>query len=68
MNMNFQDSTAISRAEYNEPTQQLTVVFRSGLKYFYQSVPKSTVIKWFAAPSKGQFFVFYIRDKFRYSR
>ncbi|WP_420895261.1 KTSC domain-containing protein [Thalassospira xiamenensis] len=59
------NSTAISRAEYDEPTQVLQLWFvDSGGPYSYYRVPKWIFDGLCQARSKGGYYNRYIRDKF----
>jgi lysyl-tRNA synthetase class 2 len=60
------DSSAIARIEYDAIAHKLEVMFTTGRVYEYYRVPRSLYDEFIAAPSKGQFFNAYIRDRFRY--
>jgi hypothetical protein len=59
-------STAIARIEYDDLSHLLQVTFTTGRTYTYDGVPRDVYASFVNAPSKGQFFNAYIRD--RYSR
>ena len=50
------ESTCIRTIEYRVSTQELTVTFQDGNVYDYPSVSQHDVMRFVAAPSKGQFF------------
>ena len=49
-------STAIQLISYDEATQRLTVIFVSGRRYLYESVPRHLYEAFVRAPSRGAFF------------
>jgi hypothetical protein len=57
-------SSAILRIEYNEFARELHVTFTSGNTYSYYGVPKDVYERFLHAPSKGQFFNDYIKDRY----
>lgn len=59
------NSTAISRAEYDESTGALSLWFvESGGPYHYYNVPLSVYEGLLAASSKGGYFNSHIRDRY----
>ena len=44
------------------------VEFKDGRRYEYYDVPESVFRKMVAAPSKGQFYAYEIRDDYEFSR
>ena len=59
-------STAIERIEYDELSRDLVVTFTSGRTYTYYGVPRDVYLNFIDAPSKGQFFNAYIKDRYSY--
>jgi hypothetical protein len=60
-------STAIQRIDYDEQTRELFVTFvPTGKTYVYFGVPQDVFDDFRNAPSRGQFFNFYIRDRYVY--
>lgn len=53
---------------YDSQSGTLEVEFQNGTVYQYFNVPQSTYEAFMAAPSKGQFFAYQIRDRFPYGR
>lgn len=53
---------------YDEPTQTLEVEFKDGAIYQYYNIPKNIYDELMAAPSKGQFLAYQIKNAFPYSR
>ena len=58
-------SSNIRSIGYGAQDEVLEVEFVSGGIYQYFGVPQQLYERFMAAPSKGQFFSAYIRDKFR---
>ncbi|AWN36535.1 KTSC domain-containing protein [Methylobacterium radiodurans] len=59
------NSSAIERAEYDEPSSTLQIWFvESGGPYSYYGVPPHIFQGLCAAASQGQYFAVYIRDKY----
>ncbi len=62
------DSSVISRAFYDAFARELDIVFTSGKPYRYFEVPSKVYRELMAAPSKGEFFNAYIRDRYAFER
>jgi KTSC domain len=62
------ESSSISSVGYNAASKTLEVEFHNGSLYRYYDVPQSVYDAWMAAPSKGQFFTYQIRDRFPFSQ
>ena len=59
--MPYFNSTAIARAEYDRPSQELSIWFRNGKHlYVYYDVPQSIYQDLLAAGSKGTYHVRFI--------
>ena len=61
-------STNLTSIGYDEETQTLEVEFLNGRVYQYYGVPNNMHVQLMQAPSKGQFFVTYIRNSYPFSR
>ncbi|MFL6550864.1 MAG: KTSC domain-containing protein [Povalibacter sp.] len=61
-------STVIHWFRYDEATERLTIMFRSGRCYVYEGVPATLAARMKASFSKGQFFNEHIRDRFAFVR
>ena len=59
-------STVIRRFDYRPEAQELLVEFVSGRRYVYSDVPIEEAEAMRAAFSKGQYFNFHIRDRYRF--
>ena len=60
-------STAIQRIDYDSTKRELFVTFvPTGKTYVYFGVPEDVNRAFREAPSRGQYFNFYIRDRFIY--
>src|SRR3954469_2158841 len=57
-------STAIRRLNYSPETGELRVTFTSGRRYAYAQVPPEVHEAFSAAPSRGAFFNYRVRDRF----
>jgi hypothetical protein len=62
------ESSSISSVGYDAASKTLEVEFHNGSVYRYYDVPQSVYTAWMAAPSKGQFFTYHIRDSFLFSQ
>jgi lysyl-tRNA synthetase class 2 len=62
------ESSSIARFCYDGPNQVLVIQFKHGGIYNYSDVPATVFREMIAAPSKGQFFLENIRDKYDYTR
>ncbi len=58
-------STAIRAVGYDENTLTLTVEFRSGRTYDHHGVPYSVYAGLMEATSKGRYYAYHIRGKYR---
>jgi hypothetical protein len=65
--MHYVESTAITRIEYGELSQELVVVFTSGEDYTYYGVPRDVYEGFVNAPSKGQYINTNIKDRYRFN-
>jgi lysyl-tRNA synthetase class 2 len=66
--MPYVNSSAIKLINYNDAARELYVTFRETGKYAYRGVPRSTYEAFRSAPSKGQFFSHFIRDRYPFVR
>ena len=62
------ESSSLARFSYDGRTQILEVEFRHGTIYDYYEVPESVFAEMAAAPSKGRFFVYNVRDEYDFSQ
>ena len=65
---NSMPSTVIASFEYNEPSQQLVITFKSGLVYRYKKVPKEIYLDMKAYREKGIYFNKNIKGKFEFEK
>ena len=61
-------SSHIASIGYDTGSEILEIEFLSGSVYQYSNVPGSVFDAIMAAPSKGQFFHYEIRDQYPYTR
>ncbi|MCC6912162.1 MAG: KTSC domain-containing protein [Rhodospirillaceae bacterium] len=61
-------STAIRGVNYDARGKVLRVAFTSGAVYDYFGVPRQVYEDFIAAPSRGRFFAYRVRDKFPYRK
>ncbi len=61
-------SSNIVSVGYDSHSETLEVEFQNGAVYQYYNVPQSIYEAFMAAPSKGQFLAYQIRDRFPYAR
>ena len=61
-------STAIEQVSYDEAARELHVTFVGGGAYTYYHVPKQVYSAFRAAPSQGQFFNAWIKDRYDFRR
>jgi hypothetical protein len=61
-------STAIRSQSYDEVTKTLFVTFVDGDLYAYAAVPPAVAQAFSRAGSKGRFFAYEIRNRYRYRR
>jgi len=62
-------STVIQAIDYDEETRTLIVTFVSdGDEYAYENVPPEVLEDFRAAPSRGRFFAYEIRDRYPYRK
>lgn len=61
------NSSAIARAAYSMDDQTLAITFVRGRTYTYYNVPPSVYLNLVNAPSAGRYFVFNIRNNYRFS-
>lgn len=64
MNMIPVRSTSISFVGYEPETLILRIVFRDGDTYDYHGVPEITVRQFLASPSKGKYYIRWIKGQF----
>lgn len=65
-NIFIMPSSVIAHFSYDAASSALTITFLSGNVYVYQKVPENVYKALKAAGSKGRYFNFYIKDKFRF--
>ena len=68
MERDYVTSTNIVSVGYDEQNEILEVEFRDGAVYQYYNVNKQLYDQFMAAPSKGQFLAYQIKNSFPYSR
>lgn len=61
-------SSTIQTATYYPKKRYLTVSFKSGSTYSYDSVPYNIMMAWRLSPSAGSYFYYNIRTKFNYRK
>lgn len=61
-------SSSIVSVGYDPPSETLEVEFQNGSVYQYYNVGQSAYDQLMAAPSKGKFLAFQIKNLFPYSR
>jgi hypothetical protein len=61
-------STVITSFEYDEPSQQLIITFKSGLVYRYKDVPVEIYLDMKAYREKGIYFNKNVRGKFQFEK
>ncbi|QPH40785.1 KTSC domain-containing protein [Pedobacter endophyticus] len=61
-------SSVISHFSYNEQDKVLKITFVTGLVYHYKNVPKRTYSLLKSSISKGRYFNFHIKDKFKFEK
>lgn len=59
-------SSLIQRAVYDPDKQTLAVTFTTGRTYLYFAVPADNYSEFTAAPSRGQYFNWRIRDQYEF--
>jgi hypothetical protein len=59
-------STAIRSIGYDDTSHRLKVTFVTGRVYVYDKVPRPVYEAFRTAPSRGRFFNFEIRDRYRF--
>lgn len=62
------DSSSLVSIGYDRSAQQLEIEFRGGRTYLYSRVPVDVWLGLKKAPSKGQFFQTFVRDRFAATR
>ncbi len=60
----FPGSSALSAAAYDEQRQELTITFKSGRSYTYNSVPPDVYEQLCSADSPGKFYFSSIKDAY----
>ena len=61
-------SSVIRNFNYDPETKSLKITFVTGLVYCYKNVPKSIFKLFRASVSKGRYFNFFIKDKFKFQK
>lgn len=61
-------SSVINHFKYDEKSHTLIITFVTGLVYQYKNVPEEVYKMMKAAGSKGRYFNFYIKDKFKFKK
>jgi hypothetical protein len=61
-------STVIRSFKYDADSRKLYIVFQSGRRYTYESVPAETYLAMKGSFSKGEFFNAHIRNNFSFVR
>jgi KTSC domain len=61
-------STVIKSFEYDAPSRELLVVFRSGRRYVYLDVSEERFLGMRSAFSKGDYFNTHIRESYKFIR
>ena len=64
MNMVPVQSTSIAFVGYEPETFTLRIVFREGGTYDYHDVPEITVQQFLSSPSKGKYYIHWIKGRF----
>lgn len=62
------NSSNLCSVGYEPKTSLLEVEFHDGRIYQYSDVPKATVKGLMQAPSQGEYFHYYIKDRFQFSK
>ncbi|MES2765983.1 MAG: KTSC domain-containing protein [Bacteroidota bacterium] len=62
------DSANLCSVGYEATTSLLEIEFHDGKILQYSDVPKSTVKGLMLAPSQNEFFHYYIKDQFQFSK
>ena len=60
------DSSVIKEVSYRRRT--MTIIFNSGARYKYKAIPRNLFDAFRNAPSIGQYFNRYIKDKYTFER
>jgi len=61
-------SSVIRHFDYDQKKETLDITFVSGISYTYKKVPLRIYQMLKAAGSKGRYFNYYIKDKFKYRK
>jgi len=65
MDLTLVDSSLIYGVDYDDATQELTVIFKSnGARYVYEGVPQNIYDHLLAADSIGRFFLKHIKEHY----
>ena len=59
-------SSVIEHFHYNEESKVLTIIFVAGLVYHYQKVQPETYQMLKISGSKGRYFNYFIKDRFKW--
>jgi hypothetical protein len=68
MDRQLVSSSSIVSVGYDAASETLEIEFQNGSVYQYYNIGQSTFDEFMAAPSKGKFFAYQIRNAFPYSR
>ena len=68
MDRDLISSSNVVSAGYDEQNETLEIEFMDGSVYQYYNVGKAVYDQFLAAPSKGQFLAYQIKNAFPYSR
>lgn len=68
MQRDYVASSNVVSVGYDPTSETLEVEFQSGSIYQYYNVGRTTYEAFMAAPSKGQFLAYQIKNRFPYSR
>ncbi|TKC08394.1 KTSC domain-containing protein [Pedobacter polaris] len=61
-------SSVISHFSYDEKSNTLKIIFVTGMVYAYKNVPNKIYEMLKASGSKGRYFNYYIKDKFKFKK
>jgi hypothetical protein len=61
-------SSVIDRYHYDQNTKNLIITFVTGMVYCYMDVPEKVFKLFRASISKGKYFNYHIKDKFKFEK
>jgi len=61
-------SSVINHYNYDNDTKSLTIIFVTGMVYQYKDVPERIFKLFKASISKGKYFNYHIKDKFKFEK